>query len=398
MAYSKQTWVNDDPSKPLSAGRMTHLEDGLFIAAATADSAAGGVTTLNTLVNSGRLSETELANTIVDQAVSARNGHKNVFLAGVIRNDGAEWDVLPIGTNHRPVNIDSVETLTDGDGVNGYIQINYASLGANTTVAFLAVPDETLASHGFIMGTSVTETSTAIRISQSARAASDYVYYDGTNWVSQDGVFTTIAFDSATGKLALTHGALAIPEAAQYAVSIAPRTNKYVFHVAESSSPFASNRIDIQIRDNTPEIEGYVSYNGTDWVLPAAFTAASFSAGVLTLTHASIPSADAQKVVLTGRGAYTPKVSTASSPTTSTQVKVEFYDASGALVTVPDTSCRAYIRRGGSTRPLVTAPTTDMKFTVTHGGGVRRVHPADVTTALYPSSNIWLFGVMEMPD
>lgn len=339
-----------------------------------------------------------ISETVLDKAVSARNGHKNVFLAGVIRNDGAGWYLLPIATNHRPVNIDSVETLTDPDGVNGFIRLNYASLGAHTTVAFLAVPDETLASHGFIMGTSVTETRTDIRLSQAARAASDYVYYDGANWVSQDGVFTTIAFDSATGKLALTHGALAIPQAAQYAVSVEPRTSKYLFQVSETGGPFATNRIDIQIKDNTPAIEGYVYFNGTTWVLPSAFSAASFSAGVLTLTHASIPSADAEKVFPVGRGPYTPKVSTAGSPLTSTQVKIEFYDATGALVTVPDTNCRAYITRGGSSHPLVSAPTTDMKLTVTHGGGVRRVHPANVTTVLYPSSNIWLFGVMEMPD
>jgi hypothetical protein len=74
MAYSKQTWVNDDPSKPLSAGRMTHIEDGLFIAAATADSAAaaalaaqGGVDSLETLTTTGRLGETELATTIVGE-------------------------------------------------------------------------------------------------------------------------------------------------------------------------------------------------------------------------------------------------------------------------------------------------------------------------------------------
>lgn len=40
MAYTKQTWVNNDPSRPLDQSRLNHVEDGLFIAAATADSAA----------------------------------------------------------------------------------------------------------------------------------------------------------------------------------------------------------------------------------------------------------------------------------------------------------------------------------------------------------------------
>lgn len=29
MAYEKQTWKNDDPSTPLSADRLNHIEDGI---------------------------------------------------------------------------------------------------------------------------------------------------------------------------------------------------------------------------------------------------------------------------------------------------------------------------------------------------------------------------------
>jgi hypothetical protein len=39
MSYEKQTWVNRDLSKPLNDGRMNHIEDGIFEAAATADAA-----------------------------------------------------------------------------------------------------------------------------------------------------------------------------------------------------------------------------------------------------------------------------------------------------------------------------------------------------------------------
>lgn len=43
MAYDKQTWNNDDPSTPLSAARLGHIEDGIAgadAAATTAQSAA----------------------------------------------------------------------------------------------------------------------------------------------------------------------------------------------------------------------------------------------------------------------------------------------------------------------------------------------------------------------
>jgi hypothetical protein len=39
MSYEKQTWVNRDLTKPLNDGRMNHIEDGIFEAAATADAA-----------------------------------------------------------------------------------------------------------------------------------------------------------------------------------------------------------------------------------------------------------------------------------------------------------------------------------------------------------------------
>lgn len=29
MAYTKQTWTNDDPETPLSAARLNHIEDGI---------------------------------------------------------------------------------------------------------------------------------------------------------------------------------------------------------------------------------------------------------------------------------------------------------------------------------------------------------------------------------
>lgn len=40
MAYSPQTWTNEDPATPLSAARLTHIEDGIQAAAQVADDAA----------------------------------------------------------------------------------------------------------------------------------------------------------------------------------------------------------------------------------------------------------------------------------------------------------------------------------------------------------------------
>lgn len=44
MTYGKQTWINDDPTTPLSKARLDHMEDGIQTAAATADAAVPAAT------------------------------------------------------------------------------------------------------------------------------------------------------------------------------------------------------------------------------------------------------------------------------------------------------------------------------------------------------------------
>jgi hypothetical protein len=68
VGYVKNVWVNGDESKPLDQVRLNHNEDGTFLAAATADSAAAGVVALNELTTSGRLSESEIVDTIESTA------------------------------------------------------------------------------------------------------------------------------------------------------------------------------------------------------------------------------------------------------------------------------------------------------------------------------------------
>ena len=53
MAYTKQTWENGNPATPVSASRMTHIENGIDAAHDTADAVAE-------LTSTGRLSEDQL--------------------------------------------------------------------------------------------------------------------------------------------------------------------------------------------------------------------------------------------------------------------------------------------------------------------------------------------------
>lgn len=78
MAYSPQTWNNDDPATPLSAERLTHIEDGIEAAdtAATAPvtwaSVTGKPTTFAPII--GTTATTALAgNTTIPAAATWAN-------------------------------------------------------------------------------------------------------------------------------------------------------------------------------------------------------------------------------------------------------------------------------------------------------------------------------------
>lgn len=137
----------------------------------------------------------------------------------------------------------------------------------------------------------------------------------------------------------------------------------------------------IRLARQFPEYADQVSYNGTAWVSAlGVFTGLSFASGVLTVTHPDLALGTDQvpqlDISLVGRGGtYVPNVGAAG--LTSTAFPVEFRDWAGALVTTPNTNMRAYLKRGGGLRP---------------------VDPAAVTTAQFPASNLWVFGVFEVAD
>lgn len=131
---------------------------------------------------------------IVGQAQGKANRNYKI-VAGVIRNydtaaDGtgsSGWQLLTDGF-HPPIGIETVDSLTN----NSEILINYPNIGAARTVSVFAVADETLASAGFICGTSVEPDSCRIKIGR-ATALSDYLYYDtGSSSFRLDNTFNNL--------------------------------------------------------------------------------------------------------------------------------------------------------------------------------------------------------------
>jgi hypothetical protein len=132
----------------------------------------------------------------------------------------------------------------------------------------------------------------------------------------------------------------------------------------------------ISMSQAIPSYSDYVAYTGGAWVSANGVFTCAYSGGVLTLTHPALIGVGAN-VSLTGRDgttiAYTPSISGGSS-TTATTLNIVFRDSAGAIVTTPDTNMRVY---------------------ATHGGGLRSVNPSEITTTIYPNSNIWLMGMMQ---
>jgi len=174
--------------------------------------------------------------------LASNDGNRYAFIAGVLRNDGAEngyWQPLPESSGHRPVNIDSV--VTD----SGKIRVNYSSMGFGKTITFVAVPDETLGRAGFTMGCSVTADRADIKMSRVMPAVADYVSYDGSAWTSDFGEYSNIWFSG--GKIHLEHK----PIDTGHAVSITPRGGQYQYSVSPDASPTGSTYIEIGVRDHT---------------------------------------------------------------------------------------------------------------------------------------------------
>lgn len=124
----------------------------------------------------------------------------------------------------------------------------------------------------------------------------------------------------------------------------------------------------------TGSITDYVAWTDPSWVSQNGFfTIDSFTSGVLTLSHKSIGSRF-NGMSFTPRGATYRVVASASANPLSTRVSLEFIDSAGVKATVPNTNMRVYVSR--------------------HGGSV--LDPNEVTTVLYPTSNLWVIGVFEV--
>lgn len=124
----------------------------------------------------------------------------------------------------------------------------------------------------------------------------------------------------------------------------------------------------INIFRHSKSVGGLIIYNGSTWNVSntTGIISASFSGGILTLTHASMEGYVCN--ASTRDGVYLPAIG--SLGTTTSQVK--FFDYTGNLITVPDVNMKVYFQRSvpsAKIRPDLLA---------------------------IPEANIWVYGVFEV--
>lgn len=182
--------------------KLTALPAAADLSTSLADKMPNTMTGLQAVINGGTPAEMAALQSSVSRDGMYDSGRHFRFVAGVLRNfnDGGGWRLITPAwsAGHLGLNIDSASS----DSIE--ITINHASINGTNIVAIVATPDETLASAGFTVGTSVGKSSSQIRI-QRRTMMSDYVSYNGSSWSSQQGVFTPTF---SAGMLTLAHSAV----------------------------------------------------------------------------------------------------------------------------------------------------------------------------------------------
>ena len=155
------------------------------------------------------INELVINSSITDDMINAVNelrkiggGDSLAIVAGVIRNDGAGWDLIT-DANHDNINITSVSNDTSK------IIVDYSGLSATKVVSFVVGNDETYAKLGYQVGSSVAKTQAQIFISQINSGFGGMVRYNTTGGLSlpwpDDTSISSVSWDAVNLKGTITH-------------------------------------------------------------------------------------------------------------------------------------------------------------------------------------------------
>lgn len=139
-----------------------------------------------------------------DGLVRGSDGKRYRVVAGAIRNTGTGFQLIN-NTAHTPVGIQSVTTAADGMSVTLKLPFQASTVGS-----VIAAPDETLATAGYLIGASVGLGSITLYASQPG-GFGDYVSWNGSRWVSLNGIVTSTTINRSTGLITCTHANMSSP-------------------------------------------------------------------------------------------------------------------------------------------------------------------------------------------
>jgi hypothetical protein len=178
--------------------------------------------------------------------------------------------------------------------------------------------------------------------------------------VSNDAAAITVDFSGIGAKKII--GFVAVPD------------ETYAWRGVTFGSSVTKTKAVIYPVRNGRSIGGYISYDGTNWVVATGFTgniavaanAFDTATGELTVTHDDM--GDSHIMSVTGRDGARPSLGSSNQNST----KIKFYDAAGAVIKTPS---------------------TDMKVFLSRGAGPRQLNPNTLTET---SGNVWFMGIFEV--
>lgn len=184
-------------SATIAGSSATAAAGSATSAASSASSASSAASAQVATLLSGGLVKPELMPGGTSLGDTGRRYRK---VLGTLRNTGSGWAFIS-DAGHRPNGVDATTPVTV---TSTGIVVTYGFTG--TKVASVAVvPDETFAGLGLRVGTSVGLNDVTIQMFRDdPYTIADYVFYDGSAWVSFGGKFTP-TYNSGTGVLTLTH-------------------------------------------------------------------------------------------------------------------------------------------------------------------------------------------------
>lgn len=136
--------------------------------------------------------------------VRGTDGRRYRMVACAVRNSGLGFSLID-DDRHTPVGVVSTENALDDMSVT--VRMGFDGLKVSSVVV---VADETLAAAGYQLGASVGLNSITIQASQPA-GLGDYVSWNGSAWVSLNGLVTSTTMNKSTGLITCTHAAMSAP-------------------------------------------------------------------------------------------------------------------------------------------------------------------------------------------